>query len=199
MGKRIELRLKLEQQRRNTRIAVVTGLGLIFLAVIFWMIFPRSDAGSTVGADSLSTIPVAEVNYPAPELTLENINGNTESLADFRDKVVLLNNWATWCPPCKAEMPTLVAFYNEHAKDGLMIIAVEAGEPKDLVQKYADQFQMPFAVWLDPDRKSLAAFRNSGLPNSYVIDRTGEVRLAWTGEINRETLEKYVTPLLAGN
>ena len=199
MGKRIELRLKLEQQRRNTRIAVVTGLGLIFLAVIFWMIFPRSDAGSTVGADSLSTIPVAEVNYPAPELTLENIKGTTESLADFRDKVVLLNNWATWCPPCKAEMPTLVAFYNEHAKDGLMIIAVEAGEPKDLVQKFADQFQMPFSVWLDPDGKSLQAFRNGSLPNSYVIDRTGTVRLAWTGEINRDMLEKYVTPLLVGN
>lgn len=199
MGKRIELRLKLEQQKRNTRIAVATGLGFIFLAVIVWMILPRSDTGSLAGADSMSTIPVAEVNYPAPELTLENIKGTTESLADFRDKVVLLNNWATWCPPCKAEMPTLVAFYNEHAKDGLMIIAVEAGEPKELVQKFADQFQMTFAVWLDPERKSLAVFRNSGLPNSYVIDRTGTVRPAWTGEINRETLEKYVTPLLAGN
>ena len=140
-----------------------------------------------------------EVNYPAPELALENIKGNTESLVDFRDKVVLVNNWATWCPPCKAEMPVLAAFYNDHAKDGLMIIAVEAGDSKEQVQKYADQFKMPFAVWLDPNRKSSEAFKNRGLPNSYVIDRTGTVRLMWMGQINRETLETYVTPLLAGN
>ena len=130
---------------------------------------------------------------------LENTNGKTESLADFQDKVVLVNNWATWCPPCKAEMPTLVAFYNEHAKDGLMIVAIEAGEPKDLVQKFAEQYQMPFSVWIDPDGKSLDAFKNGSLPNSYVIDRTGTVRLMWTGEINRENLEKYVTPLLTNN
>jgi thiol-disulfide isomerase/thioredoxin len=139
------------------------------------------------------------VNYPAPALALENIKGKTESLTDFQDKVVLVNNWATWCPPCKAEMPTLVAFYNEHAKDGLMIVAIEAGEPKDQVQKFAEQYQMPFSVWIDQDGKALDAFKNGSLPNSYVIDRTGTVRLMWTGEINRETLEKYVTPLLAKN
>lgn len=198
MSKRIEIRLEREQQKRNTAIAVLVGLGLILLAVVMLLWLPHLDTGSTAGADSLSTIP-AEVNYAAPELTLENIQGNTESLTDFRDKVVLVNNWATWCPPCKAEMPTLVAFYNEHAKDGLMIIAIEAGEPKDLVQKFANQFQMSFSVWLDPDGKSLQAFRNGSLPNSYVIDRTGTVRLAWTGEINRDMLEKYVTSLLAGN
>jgi len=198
MGKRTELRLKYQQESRNTTMMMAVGLGLILLSVIVFLLSPGSTAGSPASADNLSITP-AEVNYPAPDLALDNINGTTESLADFRGKVVLVNNWATWCPPCKAEMPTLVAFYNDHIKDGLMIIAVEAGEPKDEVQKYADQFQMPFAVWLDPNGKSAEAFRNRSLPNSYVIDRTGTVRLMWTGEINRESLEKYLTPLLAGN
>ena len=198
MGKRTELRLKHEQESRNTTMMMAVGLGLILLAVVAFMVLPGSRAGSPASTDNLSIIP-AEVSYPAPDLALENIKGTTESLADFRDKVVLVNNWATWCPPCKAEMPTLVAFYNDHSKDGLMIIAVEAGEPKDQVQKYADQFHMPFAVWLDPNGKSIEAFANHSLPNSYVIDRTGTVRLMWTGQINREALEKYVTPLLAGN
>ena len=198
MGRRTELRLQLEQQKRNTTISMVVGVGLILLAVAVFMALPRSSAGNTAGASERSTVPM-EVNYPAPELALENIKGNTEALTDFRDKVVLVNNWATWCPPCKAEMPVLVAFYNDHAQNGLMIIAVEAGEPKDQVQKYVDQFQLPFAVWLDPDGKSSNAFKNRSLPNSYVIDRTGVVRLMWTGEINRTMLEKYVTPLLAGN
>jgi len=198
MGKRVELRVKREQQKRNTTIAVVAGLGFIFLAVVAIMTLPSLTAGGNGSSSRVSTIPV-EVNYRAPALALENINGKTESLADFQDKVVLVNNWATWCPPCKAEMPTLVAYYNEHAKDGLMIVAIEAGEPKDQVQKFADQYQMPFSVWIDPDGKSLDAFKNGNLPNSYVIDRAGTVRLMWTGEINRETLEEYITPLLAKN
>jgi thiol-disulfide isomerase/thioredoxin len=198
MGHRDELRQKRAQQKRNTTLAVVAGLGFIFLAVIVFMALPAVTASGNSGQSGLSTIPV-EVNYQAPALALENTKGITESLADFQDKVVLVNNWATWCPPCKAEMPTLVAFYNEHAKDGLMIVAIEAGEPKDQVQKFAEQYQMPFSVWVDPDGKSLDAFKNGSLPNSYVIDRTGTVRLMWTGEINRETLEKYVTPLLAKN
>ena len=193
MGKRGDLRVKRKQQKRNTTIAVLAGLGFIALAVFAVVIL-----GNTASANGLSTIPV-EVNYQAPALALENTKGKTESLADFQGKVVLVNNWATWCPPCKAEMPTLVAFYNEHAKDGLMIVAIEAGEPKDQVQKFVDQYHMPFSVWVDPDGKSLDAFKNGSLPNSYVIDRTGTVRLMWTGEINRETLEKYVTPLLARN
>jgi peroxiredoxin len=195
MGKRSDLRFQRDQQKKKTAITVATGLGLILLGIAAFMLLPHSDAGNPLNAESLSTVPV-EVNYPAPELTLENIKGNTESLVDFRDKVVLVNNWATWCPPCKAEMPTLVAFYNDHAKDGLMVIAIEAGEPKDQVQVFADQYQMPFSVWLDPDGKSLNAFKNGSLPSSYVIDRTGTVRLTWMGQINREMLEKYVTPLL---
>ena len=194
MGKRSELRVKQQQQKRNIIIAFIAGTGLIVLALALLIYLP----GTLSDAANISTTPV-EVNYPAPQLSLENIQGKTESLADFRDKVILVNNWATWCPPCKAEMPTLVAFYNEHAKNGLMIVAIEAGEPKDLVQQYADQFKMPFSVWLDPGGKSLVAFKNQNLPNSYVIDRSGTVRLMWTGEINRSALEKYVTPLLSSN
>ena len=194
MGKRSELQLKRQQQQRNIIIAFIVGIGLIVLAIALLIYLP----GTVSDAANISTTPV-EVNYPAPQLSLENIQGKTESLADFRNKVLLVNNWATWCPPCKAEMPTLVAFYNEHSKNGLMIVAIEAGEPKDLVQQYADQFKMPFSVWLDPEGKSLDAFKNQNLPNSYVIDRTGTVRLMWTGEINRSALEKYVTPLLSSN
>ena len=75
-----------------------------------------------------SVIPV-EVNYAAPELSLQNVNGETESLTDYRDKVVLVNNWATWCPPCKAEIPTLEEYYKAHSAEGFVIIGIEAGEP----------------------------------------------------------------------
>ena len=144
----------------------------------------------------LSVIPVA-VNYPAPQLALENVNGKTESLADFNGKVLLLNNWATWCPPCKAEMPTLKKFHDAHSADGFTIIAVEAGDGKEEVLQFSESLGLTFPIWLDPDSSALNAFKNGNLPNSYVIDRNGTVRYAWTGEISLSMLEKYVTPLIA--
>lgn len=193
MANRSERRKQIQKQKqKKTILGTLIGLGVIaFLAVAFSSLMKTAS-----NLPQQTGITPAEVNYPAPELALESLAGGTESLADYRDMVVLVNNWATWCPPCKAEMPTLAAYYNAHAGDGFMIVAVEAGEPRDQVQAFADQLNLPFAVWLDPDGASLKAFRNSSLPNSYVIDRSGTVRLMWTGEITKEALEKYVTPLL---
>ena len=127
------------------------------------------------------------------------INNETKLLADYRNDVVLVNNWATWCPPCKAEMPTLSAYYNEHNAEGFTIIAIEAGDMKEAVLQFAQSYNLKFQVWLDPNGAALKAFGNGSLPNSYVIDRSGTVRYAWTGEINKVMLEKYVTPLLMEN
>lgn len=175
-------------------IPVALGIVLIGIALLA-MVKPKTATGA--GNETANSVVPYAVEYAAPELSLQNIKGETESLADYRDNVVLVNNWATWCPPCKAEMPTLVAYHNEHTTDGFTVIAVEAGEPADLVSQFADSFQMTFPVWLDPNGESLRAFGNGTLPNSYVIDRTGTVRFAWTGEISKAMLEKYITPLIA--
>lgn len=187
---------KKKYRRRQTKtfpVALVAiGLFLIGFAVLI-MASPKAE-GNT---ESFGSVVPMEVNYAAPELSLQNIKGETESLVDYRGSVVLVNNWATWCPPCKAEMPTLVAYHNEHKVDGFSVIAVEAGDPLDLVSQFALSFEMTFPVWLDPNGASLRTFGNGTLPNSYVIDRTGTVRYAWTGEINKAMLEKYVTRLIA--
>ena len=180
-----------KQKKQFPVLPIVIGSLLIIFAVM--ALTPPSEESSAASQNSV--VPMA-VNYAAPELSLQNINGGTESLSDYRDNVVLVNNWATWCPPCKAEMPTLVAYHNEHTADGFSVIAVEAGEPLDVVTPFVESFEMNFPVWLDPDGKALNAFRNGTLPNSYVIDRTGTVRYAWTGEISMAMLEKYVTPLI---
>lgn len=77
-----------------------------------------------------------------------------------------------------------------------MIVGIEAGDPQGTVSQFAQTLGLKFHVWVDPQNASLAVFRNENLPNSYVIDRTGTVRYAWTGAISRAMLEKYVTPLL---
>ncbi len=178
-------------QKTNPVILMAFGLALIGLTLLF-MAFPKKDGK----ADALYSVVPAPVHYAAPELSLGTINGRTESLADYRDGVVLVNNWATWCPPSKAEMPVLAAYYNEHHQEGFSIVAIEAGDSADVVSPFVQNYSLKFTVWLDPDGKSLQAFGNGNLPNSYVIDRAGTVRYAWTGEINQAMLEKYVTPLL---
>lgn len=178
--------------RKNFPILPV-AIGLLLISFAFLaMVSPKTEGG----AESKNSVVPIEVNFAAPELSLQNLDGETESLIDYRDNVILVNNWATWCPPCKAEMPTLVAYHNEHNADGFSIIAVEAGEPVDVVSQFANSYKMSFPVWLDPNGASLRAFGNGTLPNSYVIDRSGTVRYAWTGEISKAMLEKYVTPLI---
>ena len=184
------------RRRQNLLVQVIGGIGLILAGIALVLILrPHAQSSGAPEADGWSVRPAA-VRYPAPELSLVNIDGEAKALSDYRQKVVLVNNWAIWCPPCKAEMPTLVSYYQDHAPDGLMIIAIEAGGSRNDVLPFVQSFGMKFQVWLDPQNASMAVFRNSNLPSSYVIDRTDTVRYAWTGAISRAMLETYVTPLL---
>lgn len=184
-------KVRRRSQKPYPILPIAAGLLLIGFALVI-MTSPKSGSA----AESLSSVVPVAVNFAAPELSLENLNGQTESLADYRHSVVLVNNWAIWCPPCKAEMPTLAAYYNEHQSEGFTIIAIEAGDPVGAVAPFVQSYNLGFPIWLDTNGASLRAFGNGTLPNSYVIDRTGTVRYAWTGEINKAMLEKYVTPLL---
>ena len=194
----------MRRKKRPQKIAVkpakvLLGIGLILLSMVSLYFMLSGVVASAPGpvSDGDNYVVPVPVNYPEPELELENINGDVESLKDFHGQVLLVNNWATWCPPCKAEMPTLASYFSAHAHEGFMVIAIEAGDPRDQVAKFAEDFNLPFTVWLDPSSKALNAFRNGNLPSSYVVDRNGTIRYAWTGEINQEMLEKYVTPLLS--
>ena len=112
------------------------------------------------------------------------------------EKPRIINFWATWCPPCKEEMPTLEAYFDAHRQDGFVIVAIEDGEPLEEVSAFVKDYGLTFPVWPDPKWVATTAFKTDNLPTSFVIDRTGIVRLTWTGAISRDVLEKYVTPLL---
>ncbi len=202
MSKKIHRRKKNNNNRGQLFLGV--GIALIGVMAALLLLFGKKDsAGSQTAASdsspsSPSSIP-AEVNYAAPELSLQNVNGDTESLTDYLDQVVLVNNWATWCPPCKAEIPTLEKYYKAHSAEGFVIIGIEAGEPQSEVAGFVKTSVITYPIWIDLENASLRAFGASGLPNSFVIDRKGAVRLAWVGEINFAMLEKYVTPIIAEN
>lgn len=170
------------------------GLGLILIAASGYYILKDVSV-----QNDLSTVPV-RVNFSAPELTLTDLNGTTRSLADYRGQVILVNLWATWCPPCKEEMPTLQAFHNEYDNDGFAVIAINDGDPTPDVLQFTKDYELTFPVWLDPTYIATEdAFKTLNLPSSFVIDRSGIVRLQWVGEIDRRMLEKFVTPIIKEN
>jgi len=167
------------------------GMGVILIALSAYFILENKPAQT-----DLSAVPV-QMNYSAPELALTTLEGETHSLADYRGQVVLVNLWATWCPPCKAEMPTLQAFHNKYLNDGFQVIAINDGDPTPDVVQFAKDYQLTFPIWLDPTYIATEqAFKTLNLPSSFVIDRTGTIRLQWVGEISRKMLEKYVTPII---
>ncbi len=175
----------------------VSGAGLILLGIAAYFFIPwMLSVQDTVKPTDLSAVP-AQVHFNAPNLTLTDLAGTQHSLADYKGQVVLVNLWATWCPPCKAEMPELQAFFDHHQSEGFMVIAIDDGDPAADVRTFTTNYQLSFPIWLDPTYQATDhAFRTGNLPSSYVIDRQGVVRLAWVGAINASNLEKYVTPLI---
>ncbi|HUG33902.1 MAG TPA: TlpA disulfide reductase family protein [Anaerolineales bacterium] len=170
---------------------ILLGLGLILIVASVLYILRDLPIQT-----DLSAVPV-EVEYPAPELTLTDVEGEAHSLADYRGTVVLVNLWATWCEPCKEEMPALQAFHNKYADEGFTVIGINDGDPTKDVLQFVRDFKLTFPVWLDP--KYIAteeAFKTMNLPTSYVIDRTGTFRFFWLGAIDRKNLERYVTPII---
>ena len=176
---------------RKTVPLLLLGLGVLLLGSSAYFILRNISARS-----DFSTAPAA-VSYSAPDLTLTDTQGISHSLADYRGQVVLVNLWATWCEPCKREMPALQSFYNRHRDQGLVVIGINDGDPKADVLQFLQEYRLTFPVWLDPTYIATEqAFKTLGLPSSFVIDRTGTVRLQWVGGISRKMLDQHVTPLL---
>ncbi|MDX9991729.1 MAG: TlpA disulfide reductase family protein [Anaerolineales bacterium] len=195
-SKRHHARQKAKTVSSQSILMLVVGLGLMLVALAGFLAIPK--AAQSIGELEEGMIVPVAVNYPAPDASLSDLDGNPVALSDYSGQVILYNAWATWCPPCKAEMPTLQAYYQKHKSKGFVIIAIEDGLQGNLdVRSFVAQYGLTFPVWPDPAFAASKAFGVTSLPTSFVIDRQGMVRLTWSGEISLAALEKYVTPLLA--
>ncbi|MBN1678917.1 MAG: TlpA family protein disulfide reductase [Anaerolineae bacterium] len=143
-----------------------------------------------------------EISRPAPLLSFDfSLPGLDEpvSLADFRGQYVLVNFWATWCPPCQAEMPDLNAFHVAHRDQGFSLLAVNIGETTTTVSGFMQAHGFDFPVALDTTGGVFDRYGGQSLPTSYLIGPNGELVKAWPpGAISRAILERDVTPLLHG-
>ena len=151
-------------------VGVVAGLILVLIAM-GWLVRDRF-------------MPV-EVGTEAPDFVATDMEGNPVRLADLQGEVVLLNIWATWCAPCREEMPSMQRLHENLGDEGLQIIAVSidapsgsvdaGGNPGGDVADFAESFELTFPIWLNPNGDIQRTYRTTGVPESFVIDRNGAI------------------------
>lgn len=143
-----------------------------------------------------NSAPAVSANQTAADFTLPGLNGDV-SLADFRGKYVLINFWASWCPPCKAEMPDLYAYHRQYQDQGFTLLGVNVAEDKATVQAFLAANGFEFPVALDLTGAVYNRYGGDGLPSSFLIGPDGALIKAWRpGAITRAMLDRDVTPLL---
>jgi len=132
-------------------------------------------------AREASSIPAPAVQVKsligtqAPDFTLQDTNGKTVSLHDFRGKVVIVDFWTTWCPPCRARMPQLQTLYRKLADKGLVVLGLDVGEDLEMVAQFARQGPYTFALLLGGEPEVDTKYYVGAYPTTFVVDRTGKI------------------------
>jgi len=126
-----------------------------------------------------------EVGQPAPAYRTISLTGDSVSLDQLRDRVVLLNIWATWCHPCREEIPILQALHERYAAQGLELVgvSVDARGEEATIREFARDFEMTYPLWLDPDERVQSTFLAIGVPATFLIDRRGILRWRHIGPV----------------
>jgi cytochrome c-type biogenesis protein len=125
---------------------------------------------------------------PAPEFAAQTAAGDTVSLAALRGEVVLLNIWATWCMPCRQEMPGLQVLHHRFGGDGLRVVGVsiDGSTSADQVTQFIQDYGVTFTILRDPSERVTRAFRSIGVPETYLIGRDGKIAKRWIGRFEPE-------------
>src|SRR5262245_52359282 len=142
-------------------------------------------AGACARSDSAPVPDRVAIGAPAPTYSAVSLSGDSVSLAAFRGKTVLLNVWATWCHPCRDEIPELQAIHERYKSRGLELVGVsiDADGNDDVIRGFMQDFKMTYPIWRDPDERVSTRFLVVGVPATFLIDRQGVLRWRKTGPI----------------
>jgi thiol-disulfide isomerase/thioredoxin len=174
-------------------VLVIIANGLITLGLISYSFFTnRANAGRFVLLEGtgifaenpreLKSEVAAELGYLAPDFALRDLSGKTVRLSDFRGQPLLLNFWATWCPPCRKEMPELEKFHQEYGEQ-IVLLGVNWGEEASSIQEFLDGFAIKYPNLLDERGTAFVQYRLTGIPTSFFIDGQGFIRGVWLGPL----------------
>jgi cytochrome c biogenesis protein CcmG, thiol:disulfide interchange protein DsbE len=186
-----------DAERRRDRETIVALL--VFLGIALMVLLMRNIAVPERSVIAQGAEAAALTSKPAPEFTLEAIDGTQVSLSQYRGQVVLVNFWATWCPPCVREMPSLVRIYEQYKGQGFVILGINTTYQDDRVKaaQFAQDNGMRFPVLLNIDPEVTAGYGSRLMPTSYLIDRNGKIVYTRVGQVDEQNLSERVAALLA--
>jgi len=171
-------------------LAVFVGLP----ANLPWMPAPTA----TLGGPLPTPAPAPVTGAPAPDFTLASLAGGQVKLSSLKGQVVLVNFWATWCIPCRAEMPAIQQAYNARKGQGFTVLAVNLNESRQDIQTYVDTLNVSFPVLLDAGDSISTLYRVRGYPTSLFIDRSGTVAIENVGMMTDTQLANNLAKLGLG-
>lgn len=181
-------------------VAVLIAAGAIALGVISYAFFTsRSDLskfalteGQGIFVDDptdLKNEVAPSLGFLAPDFTLTDVNGQSVTLSSLRGKPILLNFWATWCPPCRKELPQLQEFHERYGEK-ITLVGINWGENAQIVREFLDRFGVGYLNLLDERGTAFTLYRLTGIPETFFIDPEGYLRGAWIGPITSEEIAK---------
>jgi peroxiredoxin len=174
---------------------------LIVAAVVMggaWILASRvPESTSGISGDEPTTAP--RTGFLAPDFTLTALDGSSVRLSDLRGQPVLINFWASWCGPCRAEMPHIQTAYETHADEGLVVLGVNQLESPPTVARFVAEYGVTFPIPLDSDGKASALYQAHALPTSFFIDAEGLIRDMFIGPMSSGLLESKLQLILLEN
>ena len=188
--------IKISPELRRSFLAVLAGsylsAGLLFTT-------------ATLSTEFLKQPGIAGTGDSAPGIKLQNLSAETVQLSDLAGRAVVLNFWATWCPPCRREMPLLDELHKAYGEKGLSVIGLDINESPELVKAYVNTVDVSYPIWVDAPRgapgydstqETFSRFGGVGLPTTIFIDRAGVIRRIYVGELSRGFLQNQAENIL---
>ena len=167
---------------------------LLVVAIIFSLV---GGCHTQEGAEGDKSLEIADTGQEAPDMPIPGIEGGVVRFDSFKGKVIVLNFWATWCPPCRKEMPLLESTYKRYKDKGLVILGINYNEDRERVLKFTQEMGVTFPIILDKELNLTRKYGVLALPATFFIDKKGIIRAQYKGEIVEEIIATKVEPLLS--
>jgi peroxiredoxin len=160
----------------------------------FLLVLALTACGATGSGGDVST--GISQGQRAPDFSLETLEGDKVSLSDYRGQIVLLNFWATWCAPCRAEIPAIEAVLEARQGQPFVVLGVNYQESRERVGPFAEELGMTYPILLDETGKVMQTYRAPGLPMSVLLDEQGVIQQRHPGLLTESQLQGYLADLL---
>ncbi|MBN9392823.1 MAG: TlpA family protein disulfide reductase [Chloroflexi bacterium] len=169
--------------------------GLFFAGILILLSLVLAACGEEA-PQTLVREYAPRIGYLAPDFELKDDHGSPVKLSDYKGKPVLINFWATWCPPCRAEMPEIEAAYRKYQSQGLVVLGIDAREDIPTVSKYVADGGYSWTMPMDYNGEIIATYGVAAFPTSFFVDRDGFIRATQVGGMDKRGLEDRLTKIL---